>query len=158
MLDAATLDLLALVAGLSQDSGSGFLTVLLVDCTEAATEGATLSLTPSVGQIIYADAAGTPDASLTTTSASGVAFVFNATPGPVLVSATRDGSPFRSVEVEAIAATVTAAILAPNSARAPAAVPLLTPGVQLGLAALLLASVLASLRRGRQHDQGRRTR
>ncbi|HUS68096.1 MAG TPA: hypothetical protein VMZ28_26365 [Kofleriaceae bacterium] len=79
--------LMLFTAGLDQDPEKGILVVIVADCEDQPAAGATVSLSPAGGDIIYANAMGLPDTDRTTTSDQGLVFIFNAPTGAVTVDA-----------------------------------------------------------------------
>ena len=73
--------------GIDQDRLKGVMLLIVADCADQPAAGATVSLSPGGGDIIYASAMGLPDTDRTTTSDSGLVFVFNAPTGDVTVDA-----------------------------------------------------------------------
>jgi hypothetical protein len=105
--------LVSLVAGVTQVEGNGVIMVIVADCDEEPVGGATISLSPSVGDIRYGDANGLPSSSLTSTGAQGIAFIFNVPPGDYVVDAERDGVSLREHPVAAFADAATTTIVVP---------------------------------------------
>jgi hypothetical protein len=85
-----------------QMGSDGVLEVGLVDCSLTPISGAVITTTPPL-RIVYVNAAGAADGSLSATTTSGVGFAVNAPPGQIQVSVTLAGSTFmpREAQVEA---------------------------------------------------------
>lgn len=105
--------LVSLVAGVTQVEGNGVIMVIVADCDEEPVGGATISLSPSIGDIRYGDANALPSSSLTSTGAQGIAFIFNVPPGDYVVDAERDGVSLREHPVAAFADSATTTIVVP---------------------------------------------
>lgn len=99
------IDLLEFAADVTQAAGNGFIGVVVVDCAGDPIQGATVS-TNGGGTVRY-NSGSTPSPSATSTAADGVAYVFNVTPGDVIVSATGGGHVLRAHTVNARADAVT---------------------------------------------------
>jgi hypothetical protein len=111
-LTQSTFNLLAGAAGVTQTAGKGWIGVEVLDCTGTPVAGATVTSNPA-GTVKYL--AGTaPSSSATMTDVSGQAFIFNAGPGTVTISATAAGHTLRSHDVNVIANVITTAAIAPG--------------------------------------------
>jgi hypothetical protein len=84
MLTSSTYGLLALGGGVTQDAAKGVVAVLVLDCESQPVMGATISTSPA-GTVRYNTAAG-PSSTATSTSADGIAYVFNVPTGDTTVS------------------------------------------------------------------------
>jgi hypothetical protein len=102
---ATEIDVLELATDVTQPAGKGFIGVVVVDCAGDPIQGATVS-TNGGGTVRY-NAGTTPSSTATSTAADGVAYVFNVTPGDVIVSATGGGHVLRAHTVNARADAVT---------------------------------------------------
>ncbi len=117
-----TLNLLGFVSGASQNSSHGFLGLLVVDCAGNPVQGATVTISPvataATTKIVYVGDNNLPDTALTSTGANGVAFVFNAPQGEVVVDASVGGDSLRehtiTVRVGAGFPAVTSTAIAPG--------------------------------------------
>ena len=79
----------------------------VVDGQGNPVQGATVSSTPAAGSYHYTDSGGLPSSSATSTSADGVAFLFNVPSGAITVSAAKSGMTFKSHVVTARADKMT---------------------------------------------------
>ncbi len=79
LLDTAELQspLVTAYFGSSWDNTKSVAVVLAVDCNGTIAQGAQITISPAPASVVYADADGLPDHSLTQTSASGVVYVWN---------------------------------------------------------------------------------
>ena len=93
------------VVGVTQSASNGFIGVVVKDCFGATVAGATVSTSPA-GTVKY-NSGSTPSGSATSTSADGVAYVFNVPAGDVTVRANGGGETLRQHVVTARAGTVT---------------------------------------------------
>jgi hypothetical protein len=105
-LTSSELGILGTLVGESQTAGKGFIGVVVKDCAGTPLANATVSTSPAGGAVKY-NSAGAPSAVATTTSADGVAYVFNVTPGNVTVMATAGGHTLRQHVVNARADAIT---------------------------------------------------
>ena len=99
------IDFLGLAVGVTQSASNGFIGVVVKDCFGATVAGATVSTTPA-GTVRY-NAAGAPSSTATSTSADGVAYVFNVPAGDVTVRANGGGETLRQHVVNARANVIT---------------------------------------------------
>jgi len=111
LLNSSTFGTIGSLAGVTQASGKGWIAVEVVNSAGTPTSGATVSTTPS-GTVKYLSG-GLPSSSATMTDTDGVAFVFNLTPGDVIVSASAGGNPLHSHTVNARADVLTYTSIAP---------------------------------------------
>jgi hypothetical protein len=79
--------LMLFTGGIDQDPAKGIMVVIVADCEDQPAAGATITLSPAGGDIVYASAMGLPDPDRTTTSDQGLAFIFNAPTGAITVDA-----------------------------------------------------------------------
>src|SRR5436190_6863864 len=93
-------DFLSAATGQTQQSGNGFIGVVVTDCNGTALANATVQTSPA-GTVRYNDAAGAPSMTATSTSGGGVAYVFNVPAGDVTVMATANGHTLRQHVVTA---------------------------------------------------------
>ncbi len=115
MIETTIFGLLPLLTGVTQADGNGVLLVAVVDCEQSAVEGATVSLTPDVGELRYAGANGLPSMTIfPATQSPGVAYIFNVPPGEYQVNATApDGTLLRTTTVKSYADSNTTSVIAP---------------------------------------------
>jgi hypothetical protein len=93
--------------GVTQTAGNGFIGVIVKDCDGNTLSGATVSVSPVGSAAVRYNSGSAPSASATSTSADGVAYVFNVTPGNVTVQANSHGHALREHVVNARADAVT---------------------------------------------------
>jgi hypothetical protein len=116
----STLGLLGFVSGTTQSSSLGLVGLLVIDCAGDPVAGATVSVAPTDAstKIVYAGANGIPDTALTSTSVTGLAFVFNVPTGPVVVDASVGGESLDEhtieVRIGAGATAITQTAVAPG--------------------------------------------
>jgi hypothetical protein len=96
---------LGTAVGVTQAAGNGFIGVIVKDCNGTAIAGATVSTNPA-GTVRY-NSGSTPSSTATSTSADGIAYVFNVTAGNVTVMANAGGNVLRQHIVNARADVVT---------------------------------------------------
>ncbi len=113
MMSQAIINLLAF-AGITQEAGNGLLIIAVVDCDQAALEGATITTVPAT-ELLYAGANGLPGATpFTETQAPGIAYAFNVPPGDYQISAVAaDGTALRTMTAKSFADATSAAVVAP---------------------------------------------
>jgi hypothetical protein len=105
------LDLAAGTVGANQTSGRGAATLSIVDCDGNPVEGATVT---GFGQArVYYAVDSRPNQAATATSADGLAFVFDVTPGNVQINAMVDGEALRANPIAIRANTLSLAQIAP---------------------------------------------
>ena len=85
--------------GITQDPSKGFIALVVEDCDGTPIAGATVTTNPA-GTYRY-NAGGFPSNSASSTSADGIAYVFNVTAGNVVVMAQGGGHTLRSHTVAA---------------------------------------------------------
>lgn len=112
MITPQTFGFLGQLAGVQQQAGKGFIALAVVDAAGNPVQGATVSTNPA-GTVRYMGANGTPSSTATSTSAEGVAFVFNVAAGPVTVSAAKTGTTFVSHDIKARADKFTQTLVTP---------------------------------------------
>jgi hypothetical protein len=110
MLTQGTFDAVSTLAGADQEPGKGWIGVLVVDGTNTAVAGATVTSTPE-GIVRYNGDSGRPEADATSTQPDGIGYIFNLTAGNVTVGAEKAGSTFTSHPVNARADQVTLTIV-----------------------------------------------
>ncbi len=101
--------------GITHDaSDSGILIIAVVDCDQAALEGAIITTVPAT-ELLYAGANGLPGATpFTETQAPGIAYAFNVPPGDYQVSAVAaDGTDLRTMTAKSFIGATSAAVVAP---------------------------------------------
>lgn len=103
MPTSAEIGFLGGVVGVTQSGTNGFIGVIVKDCLGNTVSGATVSTSPA-GTVKY-NAGTTPSGSATSTSADGVAYVFNVPVGDVTVMATARGLALRQHVVRARASS-----------------------------------------------------
>jgi len=91
-----TLNLLAFVSGATQRADHGVLGILVLDCAGNPAQGAVVTISPTQAadpptKIVYMGDNMVPDTNLTSTGMLGLAFVFNAPEGDVVVDASVGG-------------------------------------------------------------------
>jgi hypothetical protein len=96
MMTPSNKDFLNNLAGGNQMGGKGMIGLQIRDASGQPVAGATISSTPASGGYRYTNSSGLPSSTITSTSADGVAFMFNVPSGPITVSATKSGMTFRS--------------------------------------------------------------
>jgi hypothetical protein len=107
MITSSELTFLGTAVSVTQTAGNGFIGVIVKDCDGNNLSGATVSINPPGSSSVRYNAGSTPSASATSTSADGVAYVFNVTPGNVTVQASSHGHALRAHVVNARADAVT---------------------------------------------------
>lgn len=105
MITSSEFGFLAAAVTVTPEAGKGFIGVIVKNCNGTPVAGATVSTNPP-GTVHY-NAGTTPSSSATTTSADGIAYVFNVTAGNVTVQANGGGHSLRSHIVNARADAVT---------------------------------------------------
>ena len=98
--------ILGTAVGESQQTGNGFLGVVVRDCNGTTLANATVQTSPAGGAVKY-NLGGAPSSTATATSADGVAYVFNVPAGNVTVMATANGHTLRQHVVNARANVIT---------------------------------------------------
>ena len=92
--------ILGTAVGESQQTGNGFIGVVVKDCSGTTLANATVQTSPAGGAVKY-NFGGTPSSTAMATSADGVAYVFNVPAGNVTVMATANGHALRQHVVNA---------------------------------------------------------
>ncbi len=110
MYTPANVSAAAALVSETQQGGNGVLLIRVLDCDDQPIAGATIST--DSGETVYYTVNLLPTTSATTTSADGIAILFNVPPGDVVVDAAIGGTSLRehTVEVFADSATVTTVI------------------------------------------------
>jgi hypothetical protein len=109
-----TFQLLSTLAQGNQMPGNGLIALEVFDATNTAVMGATVSSTPAANPYRYDGTSGRPDATVTSTGADGVAYMFNLpATGTVMVSATKTGTAFHSHSLPAVADSLTTTLITP---------------------------------------------
>jgi len=105
---------LPIIADAAQDAANGFLGVLVSDCMGNPVSGATV--TSSAAEAVrYIEGTSIGDATVTTTDDSGIAILFNVTPGAaVSFDASTPDHEFEAGTVEVRADVVTTTVIAPG--------------------------------------------
>lgn len=98
--------ILGTAVGESQQAGNGFIGVVVRNCSGTPLAGATVQTSPAGGAVKY-NFGGAPSSTATSTSADGVAYVFNVAAGNVTVMATANGHTLRQHVVNARADVIT---------------------------------------------------
>ncbi len=96
MLTPSNKDFLNNLAGGNQMAGKGMIGLQIRDASGQPVAGATVSSMPASGGYRYTNSSGLPSSSVTSTSADGVAFMFNVPSGPITVSASKSGMTFKA--------------------------------------------------------------
>jgi len=96
MMTATNRDFLSNLASGNQMAGKGLIGLQIRDAAGNPVTGATVSSTPASPAYRYTGSNGLPSGSATSTSADGVAFMFNMPAGPITISATKSGKTFKS--------------------------------------------------------------
>lgn len=105
---------LPLIANATQDNTEGFLGVLVSDCLGNPVEGATVT-SPAAETVRYVEGTGVGDETVTVTDSSGIALLFNVTPGDtVMVDASTPDHDFEAHPVKVRANVVTTTVVAPG--------------------------------------------
>jgi hypothetical protein len=105
----------ALSHGASQPAGSGFMGVEVVDCTGKPVAGATVTADSGTVRYVMGTGIGDPAAGATSTDVSGIALIFDVTPGTAVnVSGSGGGHTFLQHAVNVRADVVTTTVLAPG--------------------------------------------
>jgi hypothetical protein len=113
MITPGNKDFLSSLASGNQMAGKGLIGLAVLDMAGMPVAGATVSSTPAAGAYRYTGSNGLPSGSATTTSADGVAFMFNMPSGPITISATKSGMTFKSHVVTAPADKMTTTAITP---------------------------------------------
>ncbi len=113
MITPSNKDFLNNLANGGQMAGKGLIGLAILDANGTPVAGATISSTPAAGAYRYTGSNGLPSGSATSTSADGVAFMFNVPSGPITVSATKSGMSFKSHVVVARPDKMTTTSIAP---------------------------------------------
>ncbi len=114
MISNTIFGLLPVIVGVTQEAGNGVLIVAVTDCDQASVEGATVSITPSVGTLKYAGSDGIPSTTdYSSTQAAGIAYFFNVPPGTYTIGAQVSGMDLRDNAVKAYADSNTTLVVAP---------------------------------------------
>ncbi len=113
MLKQADIDLIAQLSGASPlAAGTNFVGVAVTDCAGNNITGATITTSPAV-KIRYNGSNGLPSSSGTATGADGVAFLFEAPAGNLVITATVNGMAYPARTIKVIANTTAATIVTP---------------------------------------------
>jgi hypothetical protein len=96
MMTPSNKDFLNNLAGGNQMAGKGMIGLQIRDASGQPVAGATISSSPASGAYRYTNSSGLPSSSVTSTSADGVAFMFNVPSGPITVMASKSGMTFKS--------------------------------------------------------------
>ena len=84
------------IAGGDQQTTMGLVGLMVADAAGNPVEGASVSSTPASGAYRYMNGSGFPSSGATATADDGVAFMFNAPPGEITITATKSGVTFKS--------------------------------------------------------------
>jgi hypothetical protein len=112
VFDAAAQGLIAAIAQVTIQPGTGALALGVDDCSGHAMFGATVASSPA-GKVRYVSEQGLPSPMGTATSSKGQALIFNVPPGSVELTATVNGQTLRSKTVTVRDGTITATTLTP---------------------------------------------
>jgi hypothetical protein len=113
ILNQSTLDLLSgTLCGSAQEATKGVIAVLVVDATDTAVAGATVTATPAAAKTCY-NQGGLPNRNATMTDADGIAYFLNVPAGEVTVTATKAGTTYRNQKVNARAGAFTTTPIQP---------------------------------------------
>jgi hypothetical protein len=100
-------------AGVTLNPTKGILYIMIAECSERSLEGATASLSPTSGTLLYTDGDGDPDPSIAATGNLGDVWVYNVDPGDVVLSAEYLGIPLDAPAVHVAAGEVTLVFVRP---------------------------------------------
>jgi hypothetical protein len=95
MMSPSNKDYLNTLAGGGQMAGKGLIGLQVRDASGNPVAGATISSTPA-STYRYTNSSGLPSSNATSTSADGVAFMFNVPSGPINISAAKAGMTFKA--------------------------------------------------------------
>jgi hypothetical protein len=107
MITSSDFGLLSGAVQVTQTAGNGFIGVVVKDCNGNPLAGATVSVSPVGSSSVRYNSGSTPSSSATSTSADGVAYVFNVTAGNATVQASAGGHTLRQHIVNARADAIT---------------------------------------------------
>lgn len=96
MLTPSNKDFLNNLASGGQTAGKGMIGLQIRDASGQPVAGATVSSMPASGAYRYTNSSGLPSSSVMSTSADGVAFMFNVPSGPITVMASKSGMTFQA--------------------------------------------------------------
>jgi hypothetical protein len=113
MITPGNKDFLSSLAGGMQMAGKGLIGLQVRDAQGNPVAGATVSSSPASGAYKYTGSNGLPDSNATSTSADGVAFMFNVPSGPIQVTASKSGITFHPHTVKAPADKMTTTSVTP---------------------------------------------
>ena len=113
MITSSEFTLLSGAVSVTQTAGNGFVGVVVEDCDGHPLSGATVSVSPAGTSTVKYNSGSTPSGSATSTSADGVAYVFNVTAGNVTVQASSGGHTLRAHIVNARADVITLTVIQP---------------------------------------------
>lgn len=113
MMTATNRDFLSNLASGNQMAGKGLIGLQIRDAAGNPVAGATVSSSPASMAYRYTGSNGLPSGSATSTSADGVAFMFNVPSGPITISASKAGLTFKSHVVVARADMFTTTSITP---------------------------------------------
>lgn len=112
MLAPGTLDLLAnTLCRANQDTAMGVIAAEVADAAKTPVAGATFSSTPAASLYCY-DSGNFPSPTATVTDTDGVGYMYNIT-GDVTVSASKDGSTFKSNTIKVRGGALTTTLIQP---------------------------------------------
>jgi len=107
MITSTEFGLLSGAVSVTQTAGNGFVGLVVKDCNGNPLSGATVSVSPVGSSAVRYNSGSTPSSSATSTSADGVAYVFNVTAGNATVQASAGGHTLRAHIVNARADVIT---------------------------------------------------
>lgn len=112
ILKPATFGAAGALAQVSQTAGKAWIGVQAIDASDMTVGGVVVTSTPA-GTVRYNGANGLPTnaAGATMTQMDGIAYIFNATPGTVSVSAAKSGATFHTHNVNARADQITLTLI-----------------------------------------------
>lgn len=114
MVSDSVYPFLPILAGADQDAAHGFLGVLVSDCMGNPVAGATVT-SAAAEAVRYIEGTGIGDDTVTVTDESGIAILFNVTPGnAVMVDASTPDHEFEAHAVKVRADVVTTTVVAPG--------------------------------------------
>jgi hypothetical protein len=111
MLTPTNYDLASTLGGANQQTGQAFIGIQLYDASKNPVAGATITSNPA-GQVRY-NANGVPSRNPSSSASDGIGYIFQVTPGSVMVSASKSGLSFHTHTINARADVLTTTIIQP---------------------------------------------